>query len=476
MKTKSFVFAAIFAVSAFFVGTAFAQESNENEVILQRTKDFYNSGNYAKAIQSINQAIDLKENQKAFPENVRLMAEAAYYDYIDSLAKEGQANGGRVNAKAFDNYILQLELHPQAASQRIFNIVESLFDSELEALQAERKQHTNGKKSAWNKINDRIEYLEKKQNELFDVVSGKIPAEKIKLELAEIEMKKMDRALKIAVLCVGVLLIIVVIILIVIVYKNYKRRKQAQMHFETSMEVISSMGKDMQENPDLAAAAAEESKKRSAASAALLGKADSELSKQIMEYFSTVEHRKQLADLQSKCFALGDKIDKYTFRQRTSRKVSELVLKVCNEAKFNHDVALVCYCASMVYDAGFLSVPKSILTASELTMTERQKIREHVHSAAEYFDFVPEQIRPIFLQAAEFHHENMDGKGYLAGLTGANIPLIARVIRVCESYISLTSKRAYREIMDSDAAVKEMKSKAGVFYDSKIIDLLEKVI
>ena len=474
MKTKSLFIAAFFAAALVCFGTAFAQESNENERILERTKQFYNNGNYSKAVDSINQAIDLKENQKAFPEDVRLMAEAVYYDYVDSLAKAAQSNGGRVNARAFDAFILQLELHPQAASQRIFTLVETLFENELEALQVERQKHTNGNKAAWDKVNNRIEQLEKKQNELFDVVSGRVPVAQIKLELAKIEMVKLDRALKVAVLCVGVLLIIVVIILIVIVYKNYKRRKQAQMHFETSMEVISSMGKDMQENPDLAAAV--ESKKRSAISSALLGKADGELSKQIMEYFSTVEHRKQLADLQSKCFALGDKIDKYTFRQRTSRKVSELVLKVCNEAKLNHDVALVCYCASMVYDAGFLSVPKSILTASELTMTERQKIREHVHSAAEYFDFVPEQIRPIFLQAAEFHHENMDGKGYLAGLTGANIPLIARVIRVCESYISLTSKRAYREIMDSDAAVKEMKSKAGVFYDPKIIDLLEKVI
>ena len=474
MKTKSLFIAAFFAAALVCFGTAFAQESNENERILERTKQFYNNGNYAKAVDSINQAIDLKENQKAFPEDVRLMAEAVYYDYVDSLAKAAQSNGGRVNARAFDTFILQLELHPQAASQRIFTLVETLFDNELEALQVERQKHTNGNKAAWDKVNNRIEQLEKKQNELFDVVSGRVPVAQIKLELAKIEMAKLDRALKVAVLCVGVLLIIVVIILIVIVYKNYKRRKQAQLPFEPSMEGISSMGKDMQENPDLAAAV--DSKKRSAVSSALLGKADVELAKQIMEYVSTVEHRKQLADLQSKCFALGDKIDKYTFRQRTSRKVSELVLKVCNEAKLNHDVALVCYCASMVYDAGFLSVPKSILTASELTMTERQKIREHVHSAAEYFDFVPEQIRPIFLQAAEFHHENMDGKGYLAGLTGANIPLIARVIRVCESYISLTSKRAYREIMDSDAAVKEMKSKAGVFYDPKIIDLLEKVI
>ena len=115
------------------------------------------------------------------------------------------------------------------------------------------------------------------------------------------------------------------------------------------------------------------------------------------------------------------------------------------------------------------------MTGKDLTMKERQKIREHVQNAAEYFDFVPDQIKTIFLQAAEFHHENMDGKGYIAGLSGAKIPFIARVIRVCESYISLTSKRAYREIMDSDAAVKEMKSKAGI-YDPKIIDLLEKVI
>ena len=471
MKTKSLVMAAVFFAAALFVGTAFAQE---NEAILQRTQELYNSGNYAKAIESINQAIDLKENQKAFPESVRIMAEAAYYDYVESMQKEAAVNDGRVNAKAFDKYVLQLELHPQAASQRIFNIVETIFESELEALAAERQKYTDSKNGKWAKINDRIEYLEKKQNELFDVVAGRVTVAQIKLELAEIEMAKKDRALKIAILAVGVMLVIVVIVLIVIVYKNYKRRKQAQAHFETSMEVISSMGQDFQENPDLAAKAAEDSKKRSLAAAALIGK-DDETTKQIMEFFSTVENRKMLADLQNKCFALGDKIDKYTFRQRTSRKVSELVLKICNEAKLNHDVALVCYCAGMVYDAGFLSVPKSILTASELTMTERQKIREHVHMAADHFEFVPEQIRPIFLQAAEFHHENMDGKGYLAGLSGAKIPFIARIIRVCESYISLTSKRAYRGIMDSDAAVKEMKSKDGI-YDPKIISLLEKVI
>ena len=106
MKTKSLFVAAIFIWAALFIGTAFAQDNNENEAILQRTQEFYNNGNYLKAIESINQAIDLKENQKAFPEKVRLMAEASYFEYIDAMQKEAESNGGRVNAKNFDKYVL----------------------------------------------------------------------------------------------------------------------------------------------------------------------------------------------------------------------------------------------------------------------------------------------------------------------------------------------------------------------------------
>lgn len=467
-KTVVLIFAVIFSAGAF------AQEKDENAAILERTQELYNKGSYVKAVESINQAIDLKENQKAFPEEVRLMAEATYFEWINSISKN-VAEGGKNASKEFDKFVLQLKLHPQAASQRIFDTVESVFETELSSLADARKKFTDSKGSQWTKINNRIEELEKSQNELFDVIAGRVTIAQIKLALAEIEMAKKDRALKFALLGVGILLLIVLVILVVFVIKNYQRRKAAQQHFDTSLEVISSMEKDFSENPDLAAAVAEDSKKHLKASADLLGKGDSELQKQIADFFKTAENRKKLADLQNKCFALGDKIDKYTFRQRTSRKVAELVLKICNEAKFNQDVALVCYCAGMVYDAGFLSVPKNILTAEQLTMNERQQIRNHVHNAAEHFNFVPEAIRPVFLQAAEFHHENFDGSGYLAGLSGSKIPFIAGVIHVAESYISMTSKRSYRGIMDSDKAVSELKSKTGV-YDPKIISLLEKVI
>ena len=129
----------------------------------------------------------------------------------------------------------------------------------------------------------------------------------------------------------------------------------------------------------------------------------------------------------------------------------------------------------MVYDAGFLSVSKNILQGEHLTIRERYEVRSHVQKAGEYFGFIPEDVRTIFLDASEFHHENIDGKGYLAGLSGSKIPLIARFIRVAESYISLINPRSYRKIMDAEAAFNEMKKKNGT-YDSKILALLEKVI
>ena len=179
--------------------------------------------------------------------------------------------------------------------------------------------------------------------------------------------------------------------------------------------------------------------------------------------------------LQNECIELGDKIDKATGRARNSKKVSELVFKLCKTAGVDDELALIYYCAAMVYDAGFLSISRNILRGEHLTIKERYEVRSHVQKANEYFGFIPESVRRIFLDAAEFHHENMDGKGYLAGLSNTKIPLIARFIRVAESYISLVNSRSYKKIMDANSALTELSKKSGI-YDPKILVLLEKVI
>ena len=81
------------------------------------------------------------------------------------------------------------------------------------------------------------------------------------------------------------------------------------------------------------------------------------------------------------------------------------------------------------------------------------------------------------LELIECHHENYDGSGYPAGIREENIPLGARILAVAEAYISLTSKRPYRDPWDGHAAFNELGKyvRSGKF-DPAIVEELGKII
>ena len=89
--------------------------------------------------------------------------------------------------------------------------------------------------------------------------------------------------------------------------------------------------------------------------------------------------------------------------------------------------------------------------------------------------FVPEKFRPVFLEATLMHHENLDGTGYPDGLEGSQIPPIAKMIRLVESFIAQISKRNYRGIFDKETALEELR-KHPEWYDQEIVDILDKLI
>ena len=133
------------------------------------------------------------------------------------------------------------------------------------------------------------------------------------------------------------------------------------------------------------------------------------------------------------------------------------------------------FCAAMVYDAGFLDVPEEILAAENLTEEQRQIIRNHVSVTGDHLDFVPEKYRNIFTDAALYHHENEDGSGYPNGLAGEDIPQIAKLIHVVESYNSLISRRNYKQIMDKESAIEELLSKKNM-YDETVVKALDGIV
>ena len=65
-------------------------------------------------------------------------------------------------------------------------------------------------------------------------------------------------------------------------------------------------------------------------------------------------------------------------------------------------------------------------------------------------------------------HENWDGSGYPDALTGEEIPLGSRIIRVCDAFTAMTARRPYREALTTEAALQELERGAGSQYDPTV--------
>ena len=187
------------------------------------------------------------------------------------------------------------------------------------------------------------------------------------------------------------------------------------------------------------------------------------------------EDKEELKILAIKCEELGSKIDSVSRRKNNSKNVSELVYKLSIALGLNQNTAMVYFCASMVYDAGFLSVSEEVLSGANLTEEQKDELKTHVSNSAEYFDFVPKKYMQIFEDAARSHHENEDGSGYPNGLKEDEIPQIAKIIHVVESYNSLISRRNYRQIKDKETAIEELLAKTNL-YDETVVKALDSIV
>ena len=187
------------------------------------------------------------------------------------------------------------------------------------------------------------------------------------------------------------------------------------------------------------------------------------------------EDEEELKQLAVKCEEIGQQIDYATGRKNNSKNVSELVYKLSMQLGLPQGMAMLNFCASMIYDAGFLAIDPDLLSATSLTEEEKAAMKEHVNLAQKHLEFVPKKYWSVFEDAATKHHENIDGTGYPNGLKGDEIPQIARLIRVAESYVSLSSKRSYRDAMDKESAVNTLKEQPGL-YDLEVVEALDKIV
>lgn len=187
------------------------------------------------------------------------------------------------------------------------------------------------------------------------------------------------------------------------------------------------------------------------------------------------DERNSFRELTISCAVLGDHIDNHTNRRHNSRLVSTLVYKMCKNLNFEEKKTILYTCSSMIYDVGFLDAPASLFLTEVLSAKEKRNLRSHIMNSYEFLSFIPEEHMSTFFAAAMFHHENYDGTGYPEGLSKKEIPEIAAMIRVVESYVALTSKRDYRMIFSREMALSELRKKSSC-YSPIFLLCLERVV
>src|SRR6202043_1885938 len=100
---------------------------------------------------------------------------------------------------------------------------------------------------------------------------------------------------------------------------------------------------------------------------------------------------------------------------------------------------------------------------SRLTDSEFAVIKRHASDGA---DMLEGAADPEITAMVRHHHERVDGRGYPAGLAGADIPLGARIIAVADTFDAITSSRAYRGAKPQKKALEVLDKGAGTQLDS----------
>ncbi|MBO4809608.1 MAG: HD domain-containing protein [Lachnospiraceae bacterium] len=131
--------------------------------------------------------------------------------------------------------------------------------------------------------------------------------------------------------------------------------------------------------------------------------------------------------------------------------------------------------AAQMHDIGKIAIPDGVLNkVGRLDDAEYAKMKSHVISGADILkDFT--LVEHVW-DGTRYHHERYDGRGYPEGLKGNEIPLYGRIISVADAFDAMTSNRVYRNHMDNDYVLNEMKNGRGTQFDPDAVDAFLRLV
>ena len=131
--------------------------------------------------------------------------------------------------------------------------------------------------------------------------------------------------------------------------------------------------------------------------------------------------------------------------------------------------------AGLLHDVGKIRVPAEIINKpGRLTDEEFDQVKIHPVTGYHILHEISEDS--LIAISAKYHHERYDGKGYPNGLQGGQIPEIARILGVADSYDAMTSNRSYRDALPQEVVKAEIEKGKGTQFDPQIADVMLKMM
>ncbi len=131
--------------------------------------------------------------------------------------------------------------------------------------------------------------------------------------------------------------------------------------------------------------------------------------------------------------------------------------------------------AGTLHDVGKVTTPTEILRkAGPLSVDEWETMRSHARVGGKMLERIPLlcDVAPV----VRWHHERIDGNGYPDGLVGDEIPMLARIVAVADSFHAMISKRPYRKSLPVLVALDEIRAGAGTQWDREVIGAMLSIV
>ncbi|MGN7469369.1 HD-GYP domain-containing protein [Brevibacillus sp. SAFN-007a] len=158
-----------------------------------------------------------------------------------------------------------------------------------------------------------------------------------------------------------------------------------------------------------------------------------------------------------------------------SQRVAYWGKELAKEIGLPEDKVEEVYFGGILHDIGKIGIPDEILNKKgKLTAEEYDQIKQH--TVIGYEIILQAGMFSELLPAIRSHHERMDGKGYPDGLKGDEIPLMAKILAVSDSFDAMVGDRPYRKGLPVEEALQEIRRGAGTQFDPKLAELFIMII